>query len=258
MKAPLVLVHAFPFGPDLWSPVVAHLEADATWHQPVVVPALPGFAHTALPDAPPDLAVVATQLVDHVIEPLGSASIIVAGVSLGGYVAMAVARQRPDLLAGLILIDTKATADATPAREGRLLMAEQAEREPSAVGELLIQQLLPKLLGVDTQRYRPEVVAMVRSWLSQAPPASVAWYQRAMAQRVDSLDVLRSLQVPALVVYGDQDELSPPLEQDHMVEALPNVRRMIIQGSGHLTPLENPAELARGIATFVTTSISSN
>lgn len=251
VTTPAVLLHAFPFGPDLWSPVVRDLGSDPSWRHRVHVPALPGFAGTPLPGAPPDLAVVAEHIIDMLAAAEHGAPVILGGVSLGGYVAMAVAGQRPDLLAGLLLIDTKATTDAEAARKGRLAMAERAEREPSAIGELLVQQLMPKLLGSTTRSDRPGVVANVSAWLRQAPPDAVAWYQRAMAQRSNSLDLLAALDCPTLVLYGDEDELSPSAEQDQMVAVLRAGHRQVVKGVGHLAVVEDPPAVARAIRAFV-------
>ena len=248
MTAPLVLLHAFPFGPALWSPVVEQLAADPTWRRPILVPALPGFADTALPTSPPDLAAAAHEIT----RAIGfEGPFILGGVSLGGYVAMALARQRPDLLAGLILVDTKASADPPPAQTARLQMADQADQEPLALGPLLVAQLLPKLLSDQTFRDRPSVVEEVRNWLRQAPPEAVAWYQRAMAKRTSSLELLGTLHIPTLVLYGDQDQLSPVAEQDQLVAVLREGHRQVIQGAGHLAPMEDPVAVARAICSFV-------
>lgn len=248
MTAPLVLLHAFPFGPALWSPVVEQLEADPTWRRPILTPALPGFADTALPSSPPDLAATAHEIA----RTIGvDGPIVLGGVSLGGYVAMALAGQRPDLLAGLILVDTKAGADSPPAHAARLLMADQADQEPATVGPLLIAQLLPKLLSDQTFRDRSSVVDEVRNWLQHATPAAVAWYQRAMAKRTSSLDLLGALTCPTLVLYGDEDQLSPADQQDQMVAVLRKGQRQVIAGAGHLAPIEDPVSVARAISTFV-------
>lgn len=250
MNAPLVLLHAFPFGPNLWSLVVTELAGDSSGEMPIVVPALPGFEGTALPDAPPNLAVVADAVLNQLLAGDHAPPFLLAGVSLGGYVAMAMARRRPDLLAGLVLVDTKATADSDQAREVRLATALRAEQDPATIGELLVDQLLPKLLGPSTLHDRPEVAQSVRAMLRQAPPATVAWYQRAMAQRPDSLATLAELTCPVLVVYGDEDELSPQVEQDQMLAVLRSGHREVIDGAGHLSPIEAPTEVARTIHAF--------
>jgi pimeloyl-ACP methyl ester carboxylesterase len=76
-------------------------------------------------------------------------------------------------------------------------------------------------------------------------PAAVAWAQRAMAGRPDSGDLLRSSEVPALIVRGADDELIPRAEAEALGELLPSAQVVELSGAGHLPPLEKPAEFAR-------------
>ena len=104
----LVLLHAFPCDGRMWEPQ-AHAAVSLGWR--VLVPDLPGFGASTLIDSEPDLAVVAAALITE-LEERGVDRCILGGVSLGGYVAMAVLRSRPDLVAAVLLCDTKATADS--------------------------------------------------------------------------------------------------------------------------------------------------
>lgn len=133
---PLVLLHAFPLDSSMWSPVLPALRGI-----PVVTIDAPGFG-----DAPPrehaGLEEYAHDVVVAVRE-LGHDQAVIAGLSMGGYVAMAVAEATPGVLAGIGLLSTKAAADAEPAREKRLAMAAAADRgEPD-----LAVPMLDGLLG---------------------------------------------------------------------------------------------------------------
>ena len=108
----------------------------------------------------------------------------------------------------------------------------------------LLDAVFPKLLGETTQQDRPEVVGLVRDWVRDAPPASAAFAQRAMAARPDSFDTLRSMQVPAVVVVGAEDVLTPPTEANEMVGVLADGELTTLDGVGHLSPVEAPTEVA--------------
>jgi pimeloyl-ACP methyl ester carboxylesterase len=168
---------------------------------------------------------------------------------MGGYVAMQMLRQRPDRIAALALVDTKATADGPEARAVRERTAQQA----LAAGSLapLAEGMLPGLLGGTTRQERPAVVERTMRWIRTASPASAAWAMRAMADRPDSLATLAEFAGPALVVAGAEDVLSPRAEQDLMVGALPNVRYVEIAHCGHLSAVERPDELSAALQAFL-------
>jgi pimeloyl-ACP methyl ester carboxylesterase len=240
---PLVLLHAFPLSSAMWNHVVPELVGVAH----VVLVDLPGLGGSPVPDGDPSLDVSADGVVG-VLDRLGLRRAVFAGVSMGGYVAMALARRNPDRVAGLALVDTKAEADAGEARANRLRMAEAVEGD---TGNRALVPMLDTLLGPTTHARRPAVVDAVRTWLVQAPPAGVAWSQRAMAVRSDSAEVLAGLAVPAVVVVGEEDGLTPPGAAHAMADVLPDAVLTVIPGAGHLSPLEVPQEVARALIGLV-------
>ena len=124
MAPAVVLLHAFPLDKRLWDDVVGPV-AEAGWD--VVVPDLLGFGESRLPedyDDEPTLARHARSVLG-ILDRVGVANAVFCGISLGGYVAMEIVRQDPSRVAGIALVDTKATADADEARANRLRVAEQ-------------------------------------------------------------------------------------------------------------------------------------
>jgi pimeloyl-ACP methyl ester carboxylesterase len=239
---PLVLLHAFPLSSAMWEPQTVALAAVAR----VVTPDQCGFgdsppvpgtrAHApSLDDAADDVAAL--------LDRLGLHEVVLGGLSMGGYVAMAFLRRHPGRVRGLLLADTKAGADPPAARDNRLRIADRLDTEGTA--DVLVEEVLPGLTGPTTAAERPAVVARIRGMVEAAPPAAAAWAQRAMAARPESLDVLRGTDVPAAVVRGDEDGLAGPADVAAMVEALPQGRLELLPGAGHLTSLEVPAEFER-------------
>jgi len=242
----VVLLHAFPCDHTMWSAQADQLTAAG---YRVLTPDLPGFAAADLPAAAPDLDVVVGQLLAFLDEQ-GVTEFAVAGLSLGGYVAMALLRQAPERITALMLVDTKATADPPPAVENRLAVAERAESEGST--EFLVAAMIPALLGASTREQRPEVVAQAEAWIRAAAPATVAWYQRAMAQRPDSLANLSQFDRPAAVIYGEEDTVLSPLgEQEAMAAALPNSVLIRIPAAGHLSAVERPSAVSEALLQFL-------
>jgi pimeloyl-ACP methyl ester carboxylesterase len=235
--ATYLLLHAFPFDGSMWNEVAEELRADG--HR-VIAPDLRGFGHAPLGDDAPDLQ----RMVEDVVSLLDEPAVIV-GCSMGGYVALGIAGDRPDLVQALALVDTKATADGDAARDNRERIAALAE-----TGRDWSAGMIDGLLGEATRESRPEIVARVQQVLDGAPRATIAWTQRAMAARSEVLDVLRELDVPVLVVVGNQDTMSPMSEQELIVQAASDARLVVIPGSGHLSPLEAPERVAEVLSSL--------
>jgi pimeloyl-ACP methyl ester carboxylesterase len=242
--APLVLLHAFPLSSAMWDGQRESL-ADRCR---VVTPDQRGFGGSVLGDDPPSLDHVADD-VAALLDRLGLDRVVLGGLSMGGYAALALLRRHPARVRALVLADTKATADPASAREKRERVAARLDAEGTAGA--LVDEVLPALCGPTTARDRPAVAARVRSLVEAAPPAAAAWAQRAMAARPDSLDVLAASEVPLLVVRGDEDELSTPADADAMLGASPGARLEVLAGSGHLTALEVPAAFDAVVRDFV-------
>ncbi len=222
---PVVLLHAFPLDSRMW---------DGVRVEGLIAPDQRGFGAAPLGSAPPDLDVAAAD----VIALLDGRRVVLGGCSMGGYVAMAVLRAAPSLVAGLVLVDTRAAADSSSARSNRLVAAERAASE--GVG-WIPDAMLPSLLGPGAS---PAVVERTRSLILEQDPAAVAWAQRAMAARPDSGSLLRSLGVPTLIVRGAEDSLIPRAEADALAELMPGADVVEIAGAGHLPPLETPLEFS--------------
>ena len=249
MAPTVVLLHAFPFDRHVWDGVIDVL-AEADWD--VVVPDLRGFGESSYgddgPDDEPALSWMARDVLG-ILDRMGVSAAVFAGISMGGYVAMEIVRQDPARVAGIALVDTKATADSDEARANRLKVAEQVLASGST--DALSRAMVPTLLGATSLEERRDVVAQVTGWIAAADPQAVAWAQRAMAARPDSLADLASLAVPALVVWGIEDGMSPRAEQDLMVEALRDARLVVVTESGHLSTVEAPEQVADALVTFL-------
>jgi pimeloyl-ACP methyl ester carboxylesterase len=238
---PVLLLHAFPLDSRMWDGMRSALG------DRLVTPDLPGFG-AAPPAGSPDLDLAAAEAL-ATLDRLGVERAVVGGCSMGGYVAMALLRRAPSRVSGLVLVNTKASADTDAARANRLAMASRVERE--GIG-WLADEMLTVLLGATTIEQRPAVEARLRALIADQSPAAVAWAQRAMAARPESFDVLRAADVPALVVRGAEDALIPDPEAAAMVEALPKATRVDLAAAGHLAPLEVPEELAAVLGNWLT------
>jgi pimeloyl-ACP methyl ester carboxylesterase len=236
----MVLLHAFPLDRSMWHPVAERLAVAGV---PTVGVDLPGLGESPLPPGAPDLRVSADAVV-ALLDRLAVARAVVAGVSMGGYVALGLARRHPARLAGLALIDTKAEADAEPARVNRERIAAAVEGE---AGTRALAPMIDGLLGSTSHAERPELVREVAAALRAARPEGVAWSQRAMAGRPDATAELGGIAVPVAVVVGEEDELAPPPLAQAMAAALPDAVLTVLGHAGHLGPIETPDAVAAAL-----------
>jgi pimeloyl-ACP methyl ester carboxylesterase len=225
----VVLLHAFPVNHHLWD---AQIEFLSRQGYRVYAPDLGGFGDSEVPPAPSLM-----EMIQPVLARLREPAVFV-GLSMGGYLLMEILRKAADTVAGAVFMDTKATADAPAARLARFDMAHAMDTDPDTVA--LADVMVQNLLGGTTLSSRPGVVQQVRSWIEAAPPAAVANAQRTMADRLDSVPVLRRYERPAAVVWGSEDLISPESEQQIMLEAMPQAVAREVPGAGHLIAIEDP------------------
>ncbi|MDI2028680.1 alpha/beta fold hydrolase [Saccharopolyspora sp. TS4A08] len=251
---PVVLLHAFPVDARMWDPLRGRLEEQVR----IIAPDQRGLGESALDGLSargmvdersaslivdrPGIDVAAADVVE-LLDRLELPRVVLGGCSMGGYVASAVLRAAPQRVAGLLLVDTKAPADTEGQRANRLNVAARAEQE--GISGWLAESMLPNLLGASTRQRRPEVVEELRALIEAQPADGVAWAQRAMASRPDSLAALRGFDGPAMVVVGSEDTITPPEAAREMVDALPNGELVELSGVGHLPSLEAPDALAQ-------------
>lgn len=241
---PLVLLHAFPFTREMW-----RFQYDGlTTQMRLVTPDLPGFGESPLSKAPPGVDVMAQGVLD-LLDRLGLDRVVLGGLSMGGYVTMEILRRRPDVVQGLVLADTKSSADDPSAADHRLRMAELLEQSGSA--RLLVHDVLPSLVGETTREEHPETVTWLREIVEDTDPLGAAWAQRAMAARPDSSETLRQVRVPTLVLVGEEDGLTPPAEAEKMAEAVPGAQLAVLDGVGHLSAAEAPDAFNTRVGDFV-------
>lgn len=240
---PVVLIHAFPLNADMWRPQLERVPDG--WRY--IAPDLRGFGPGAEPTAGPVTMDDFAADVASVIDELGIDAATIGGLSMGGYVTMAMFRAAPERFAAVILADTRPQADSPDAREGRRqLLALAREGGPSAV----VGQMLPKLLGETSRRDRPALEAQVRRIAEANSTEAIAGAIEAMMGRPDSTELLGRMSRPTLVMVGEEDTITPPSDADAMQRVLPRSRMVILPGAGHLSSMETPDAFVSALADF--------
>lgn len=239
----VVLLHPFPLDHRVWEHVAAELAGFD-----IFTPDLVGCGGRAVPQDAPDLSIAARDIVTQLDEQ-GIDNFVLGGISLGGYVAMELVRQIPDRIMGLMLVDTKSTADSDEGKANRERIAKQMTSRGQL--ELLADNMVTTLLGKTTHKKNPELVAHVKEWIAQANPQAVAWLSRAMAHRIDSEQTLIDFDKPTLLIRGEEDKVSTEEDFDLMQELLLHVIRVEISSSGHLPPIEQPQKTVQAMQAWL-------
>jgi len=240
---PVVLLHGFPFNRSLWREQAAALGARFR----VITPDLRGHGESSVADGPATMEEMAED-VAALLDELGVGRAVVGGLSMGGYVTLAFCRLFPERVRALVLADTRAQADTEEARRAREVAALRALREGMGA---IADSMLPKMFAPSTLSERPDVVERVRAMILATRPEGAAAALRGMALRRDHTDWLPEITVPALIVVGREDAVTPPADSEAMRAKLGDARLEVVEGAGHVSNVERPAEFNRALEGFL-------
>jgi 3-oxoadipate enol-lactonase len=236
---PLVLLHAFPFDRRIWRATAAALSKQCQ----VIVPDLRGFGASRCPSTPFSIADLADD-VAALLDRSGLEKATVAGLSMGGYVALAFAARHPQRLERLILADTFAGADSPETRQAReeAIALVQTQGVAAYVDRQRLKLLRPSADEALWQQVRV---------LAQQPAQSVVTALAALRDRPDRRAELRAIAVPTLVIVGAEDALTPPSVAQAMAAEISGAQFVTLPGAGHLANLEVPSLFSSAISTFL-------
>jgi pimeloyl-ACP methyl ester carboxylesterase len=240
----ILFIHGFPFNSAMWGHQLADLPDG--WRG--IAPDLRGFGASEIGTEPVfGMDVFASDLA-RLLDKLEIDSVVLCGLSMGGYVAFEFIRQFGDRVRAVVLADTRATPDSPDTRRARQHLAERVRAEgPTPV----IDALLPKLLSPATSQKKPGVVSMVRAMMEETQPETMARALLGMAARADAEPLLRSIDVPVLVVVGADDVITSRGQAEMLARGIRGSRIELIEGAGHLPPLEEPDEFNADLSQFL-------
>jgi len=226
---PIVLVPGL-----LTSPRVYAAQLSALWqHGPVTIAdntrddTMAAIASRILADAPPRFAL--------------------AGLSMGGYICLEILRQAPNRIARLALLDTSARPDTPELTQRR--QAQMALARSGRFAEIADQQF--PLLIHPARHHDPAARELIRLMASETGPEAFIRQQQAIIGRADSRPGLGAIGCPTLVLVGDADQLTPPELSAEIADGIPGARMIVVAGSGHLTPLDQPEQVTKALVEWL-------
>jgi len=243
---PLVMLHAFPLDGRMWAaqePLAAH----AT----LVVPDQRGFGESAAAGPPASIE----QLADDAVAMLDALGIggaaTFCGCSMGGYAAQHVAIRHPSRVQGIVLVDTKLEADTPEARAARGDLAAKVRRLGQGI---LAEAMVPRLLAppeAPPTASRRTIEEALRAMIAAQPVETIVGALGLLGARPDTTEGMRRAAMPALLVVGAEDAITPPDCLERAAAVMPDARLVVVPRAGHMVPLEAPGEFNAAVAAFL-------
>lgn len=242
---PVVLLHPFPVHHEFWLPIAETLRSKYR----LVMPDLRGHGESGVGDGPAAMEKHAADLRAVMDDAdVGRAPII--GVSVGGYLLFEFWRKYRGRVAALGLCNTKAPSDNAEARAGRLQAANDVMERGT---EPFFESMIQKVLGRSTRESRPDLVDGTMRMMKTMSPEDVAQVQRGMADRPDSVETLKTINVPTLLITGDEDPMTGTNEAELMHRHITGSQMRVITKAGHYSPWEQPEQFGRIARQFLDT-----
>ena len=241
---PIIFVHGFPLNHRLWEPQLSELKE--TMH--VITPDLPGHGKSEARFGAYLMNLVADDI-NGFIDALGiSVPVVVCGLSLGGYMLGQFYQKYGKRLSGLIFTATRASPDSEAAKLNRdRLVVLASQSGPQAV----VEDVLPKFMSPKTYQSRPELVDEVREIMRTTSLDGMVGDLLGMRERPDTHDLLRKINLPALVIHGMDDQLIPLSEGEKIRDTITGARMCVIPDAGHLPNLEQPELFNQAVIRFI-------
>lgn len=242
--APVIFLHGMPLDHHMWR----HQAAALSGRCRVLIPDLRGFGRTA---GASDKTTM-DRLADDVLELLGvlglTEPVTVCGLSMGGYLALLLARKAPERLRALVLCDCRSQPDAPEAAANRLVLADRVLTDgPRIVAE----SMLPRLFAHHTNECNPVAVDEIRDVILAGSSRGIAAAQRGMAEREDLTPFLSQIVAPTLVICGEEDAISPLAEMRSLARQIPGAEFVAVPDAGHMAPLEQPTAVNAALTAFL-------
>lgn len=240
---PIVLIHGFCETHKLWDNFRLELSKEAR----VLCPDLPGFGKSSSLPAGFDLRDVAQRLQGG-LEQLGVTRCILIGHSLGGYVALALLEQFPQMIAGIGLFHSTAYADSPAKKRSRKHVIDFVEKHGV---EVFATSFVPQLFHSANRKRLAEKVKEVVEDAATTPQYSLVAYTLAMQQRPERLSVLEAFAGPVLYIIGEKDTSISLEDSQRQLEQLHHCEAYVLEDTGHMGMFEQEKESLEIIREFI-------
>jgi len=241
--APVVLLHPFPSHHEFWYPAASAF--DSTYR--LILPDLRGHGESEIGEGPALMQKHATDIA-RVLDDAGVGKAVFVGCSIGGYILFEFWRRFRSRVTALALCDTRPQADNAEARSNRVKAAATVLEQGT---EQFLDSMIPKFIGRTTISTRPDLVEGARVMMRQMSPEDISLVQQGMAARPDSVADLKTIDVPTMIVIGEEDAFSTVADGELMRQNIAGSQLKVIPKAGHYAPWEQPEAVGAILRRFL-------
>lgn len=241
---PILFLHSFGHNRNLWFPQLTHFSEHG---YRVIAPDMPGHGNSSFDPKNHTVDLIAGDYVE-LLDAIGIDQAVVAGISIGGYIALRMWAHRPDLFSALVMCCSKAEADTEAIRERRRAQIENIRANGL---ENFVETGAPKRVSPKTAEERPWVVDWIKMMNYTVSAEANAATLEAMAVKEDDTPMLATIDVPSLILSGSDDVFIPEQSPFNLEKGIRNSVHHVIQDAGHVANLERPTEVNRHIEGFL-------
>lgn len=239
----IVFVHGFPLDKSMWNMQVDLLKEKYR----VVTYDIRGHGNTDKGTEPFSVELFANDLI-ALMDKLGIGKASVCGLSMGGYIALHAMKKQPGRFESLILADTTCVADSPETKEKRIAAMDNIRQNGS---RKYAEETVRNLFAPESIENEPETVGLVREMVDRMTEESLVMTLKALAARNETCSFLPEIKIPALIMVGEKDRITPPESARSLQEKIEKSQLFIIASAGHLSNLEQPGEFNRHLASFL-------
>jgi len=239
----IIFVHGFPFDHYMWDAQVKELSMNYF----CVTYDIRGMGESTVDDGQYTMEMFVDDL-ENIIDELKLSRPILCGLSMGGYISLRAVERMQEKFSALILCDTKSSADDN---EGKLKRATAIKQINNGDFENFIESFVLNCFG---QKFVNENNAEYKKVVNRSKnnsPVGVKGCLMAMASRTDTTESLAKINLPTLIICGSEDKLSPPEVMKSLANKISNSKFILVEGAGHMTPIENPQAVNQAIKDFL-------
>lgn len=241
---PILFLHSFGHNKNLWYPQLTHFRELG---YRVIAPDMPGHGNSSFDPGNHTVPSIAESSIE-LLEKIKVKKAVIAGISIGGYIALKMYAKRPDLFSALVMICTKAEADSDEIKDRRRAQIENIQKNGL---ESFVELTGPKRVAPNTVEERPWVVDWIKMMNYTVSAEANAATLEAMALKEDDTPTLSAIDVPALILSGSHDIFIPADSPGNLEKGIKNSTHHVVDNTGHVASLENPTQVNRYMEEFL-------